>query len=639
MSVRTCVRRDPSTRHRRRLFAVGLVCLLPLSVALPAAADSTQDQLQQLQAQEANQKSALTQLGSQQQAAQAALSQLRGTLSAKRADLHSALARIEVLTGQINDFEGRENNLQKRHDGRVVDFMNRTRDSYKQGTSNWMVYLFNSDNFATFLDRLAYATALERNDVNQALLLREEREAIGKQRKKTQQLKAQLDPILAQLAAQLNGMETAADAQATVQSSLEAQQRAALAALLGIQHKEKQLEAALAAAQAAAQAAAIKGAGRAYGTVCPVAPPGTVSFCGHGFGHGVGLGQYGAMGMAQAGIDWRHIIASFYSGANIASLPAPQTVRVYLHAAGGNITALFNGATIADAAGNNLAHVSVGTTVQFTRSASGSIGCNVCNGNTANPLRLMPDPGGVFAVGGARYRGEAWVDGTGGLKVINHVDLEQYLQGLGEVPSSWPLNAIEAQIVAARTYAVYHLGGGLYDVDDTTASQVYLGYSRETPQQNAAVAGTGGQAIFFQKNLVDAVFSSSDGGHTECASAEWGQGDNPCTPGYLRGVIDNYDVSPLHTWYTPPRALSEIQGYLVAGHVYNATQCGVLGRFNFTRDSSDRVRQVAMVGDKGTCNASVTDFISGLNGVSPADFVIYGEMFAVTPGNRAWPYF
>ena len=372
--------------------------------------------------------------------------------------------------------------------------------------------------------------------------------------------------------------------------------------------------------------------------MCPPAPAGTISFCGHGFGHGVGLGQYGALGMAQAGIGWQRILGAFYSGANLVAVPS-QTVRVHLHAAGGNITAKFNGATISDAAGTSLAHVSPGTTVQFTRNGDGSTGCSVCNGKTAKPLRLVPDPGGIFKVSGAQYRGEAWVDGSSGLSVINHVDLEHYLQGLGEVPSSWPLNAIEAQVVAARTYALYHLGGGLYDVEDTTASQVYLGYDREAPQQNAAVAGTTGQAIFFQKTLIDAVFSSSDGGHTECASAEWGQGDNPCTPSYLRGVSDDYDVSPLHTWYTPPHALSQIQGYLVAGHVYNATQCGVLSRFNFTRDSSDRVRQVAMVGDKGTCSASVTDFISGLNGVSPADFVIYGEMFSVTPGNRAWPYF
>jgi hypothetical protein len=77
----------------------------------------------------------------------------------------------------------------------------------------------------------------------------------------------------------------------------------------------------------------------------------------------------------------------------------------------------------------------------------------------------------------------------------------------------------------------------------------------------------------------------------------------------------------------------------MAGHVYNTTQCGVLDHFNFTRDSSDRVRQIAMVGDKGTCNASVNDFINGLNSGSPSDFIIYGEMFAVTPGNRGWPYF
>src|SRR5947209_7522329 len=88
--------------QRRRVAAAGLACLLPLSMALPAAADSTQDQLQQLQAQEANQKSQLSQLGTQQQAAQSTLEQLRGTLNAKQANLSAALAQVASLTGQIS---------------------------------------------------------------------------------------------------------------------------------------------------------------------------------------------------------------------------------------------------------------------------------------------------------------------------------------------------------------------------------------------------------------------------------------------------------------------------------------------------------------------------------------------------------
>jgi len=623
-----------------------MAALLCAATALPAAADSTADQLQQLRAQEASQRSQLDQLGGQQQSVQATLNRLRGDLSAKQADLADVFAQVAEMQAEIHDFEGREKVVEARHDRRVKQYLDATRTTYKHGTSDWMAYLFNSGSFSEFLDRLAYVTALARNDMVQARLMREERDRLAAQRRQTEQLKAQLDPLIAELTARLSDTQTAVSSQAMVASTLEQQQRAALAALQGLQHKEKELEAALAAAQAASEAAAEKGGARTFASQCPAAPAGTISFCGHGFGHGVGLGQYGALGMAQAGIGWQRILANFYSGTNLSGFPA-QTVRVYLTRGGSSITTRFSGATIFDSAGSSIAHVGQDAPVQFTRAADGSIGCSVCGGKTVSWMRLVPNTGGVFQVSGsgARYRGEAVVDGSSGLKVINHVDLEDYLQGIGEVPSSWPLNAIEAQTVAARTYALAHLrSDGLFDVDDTTSYQVYLGFDRESPAQNAAVAGTRGQALFYGGQLIDAVFSSSDGGHTECASAEWGQGDTPCSPNYLQGVVDNYDSpanpkNPYHTWYTPAHRVSEIQGYLMAGHVYSASQCGVLDHFTFTRDRSNRVRQVQMVGDRGTCTASTTDFITGINAGSPPDFAVYGEMFGVTPGNGAWPYF
>ncbi|GAC1327807.1 MAG: hypothetical protein NVSMB17_02370 [Candidatus Dormibacteria bacterium] len=562
-------------------------------------------------------------------------------------------AQVDLLTAQVQDFEAREQALLERHEQRVRAYLDATRTTYKHGTGNWMVYLFNSENFSDFLDRIAYFTALARNDLAQARLMREERDRLGAQRQQTQQLKAQLGPLIDQLSARLSDVRVAVSSQSTVASSLEQEQRAALSSLQGLQHREKELEAALAAAQAASEAAAAKGGVRNFASQCPPAPAGMVSFCGHGFGHGVGLGQYGALGMAEAGIGWQRILASFYTGTNLSGFPA-QTVRVYLTHGASTLQARFAGATIADAAGKPLGHVPVDGVVHFRRNPDGGVGCDACTA-TASTVRLTPDPGGLFrtcsggspdpCTAGQSYRGEAWVDGSSGLKVIDHVDLEDYLQGIGEVPSSWPLNAIKAQTVAARTYALAHLrSDGLFDVDDTTRYQVYSGYDRETPSQNAAVAGTRGQALFYRGQLIDAVFSSSDGGHSECASAEWGQADSPCSPPYLQGVPDEYDspanpTNPYHTWYTPPHKLSEVQGYLVAGHVYSSTKCGVLDHLTFTRDRSNRVREVQMVGDKGMCSATTNDFITGINAGSPKDFVVYGELFGITPGNGAWPYF
>ena len=627
-------------RFRTSLLTFLSLCLLigamPSQVAM---ADPSPDQLAALKAQEQSQQAALSQLASQQQSAQAVLAQLQADYNSKQADYQGELAQAEKLSQQIAALDSRGQDIQKKHDAHIGLFRNQSRSLYKAGPADAVVFLFEANSFGDFLDRLVYITHLTRDNYDQAQRLRQEREALAAERERSARLKAALDPMIADLAARVADAAGKLQDQAVVESGLEAQQRAQLGALRGTQQQEKQLEQALAAAAAAAAAAGQKGAGKVYGSVCPAAPAGTTSFCGHGWGHGVGLGQYGALGMAQAGIGWQQIIHNFYSGVSIGAIP-DQTVRVYLTQAGGNITPRFGGATIEDVAGNTLGSVSQDQTATFSRNGDGSISASWAGGSAhSSTLRLVPGGAGAFQVSGSntRYRGEAWVDGSSGLKVINHVELESYLQGIAEVPSSWPLNAIAAQMVAARTYALYHLGGGLYDVDDTTSSQVYGGLDRETAAQNAAVAATDLQGITAGGQLIDAVFSSSDGGHTQCASAEWGSGDHPCTPPYLLGVIDNYDVSPLHTWYTPPHTLGQIEGYL--GSTYNAAQCGTLTAFDLSdRDASDRLNHVRLIGSSGVCTVTPGAFIRGINAGSPADFVVYGEMFGVTPGSHAWPY-
>ena len=627
------------TNVRCALKRLALVlATVTMAAPLSARADSLSDQLQTLQAQEANQKASLGQLSGQQASAQAILGQLQSDLSSKQADYGTVLAEAQNLDDRIKGFEAQENTLQVEHDAHVRSYAFEVRSLYKAGPANWLTFLFSANSFSDLLDRIAYLTQLSRSDYERAQQLKQEREGLALQRDRTLQLRDALAPLLQELAQKLADSQASFNAQATVESNLEAQQRAQLAALRGTQDKEKQLEDALAAANAAANAAGQKGAGRVYGAVCPAAPPGKVSICGHGWGHGVGLGQYGALGMAQAGIGWPQILGNFYSGTNIGGVPN-ETVRVFLSGAGNSVTPRSSSATIQDSAGHNFGTVGQDQTVNFSGNRDGSVSASWPGGSASGrPLRLVPN-GGLFQVSGTgrHYRGEAWVDNSSGFRVVNHVDTESYLQGLSEVPSSWPLNAIEAQIVAARTYALYHLGGGVYDLDDGTSSQVYAGSDRETASQNTAVNNTRGQAIFSGGSIIDAVFSSSDGGHTECASAVWGNGDNPCSPSYLRGVIDNYDVSPLHTWYTPPHTWAEIQAYL--GSTYNPGACGTLTGLDLSnRDASDRLNQVRMVGTSGTCTVSPGAFERAINAGSPADFIVYGDMFGANPGKGGWPY-
>lgn len=125
-----------------------------------------------------------------------------------------------------------------------------------------------------------------------------------------------------------------------------------------------------------------------------------------------------------------------------------------------------------------------------------------------------------------------------GLTVVNVVNVEEYLLGVvsSEMGVSYPLEALKAQAVAARTYALKNQGRMStqgYDLDDTAACQVYGGYFSEDPRTSHAVEETAGQVLTYDGQLIDAVYSSTCGGYTESAEEAWGR----AVP-YLVGVSD-----------------------------------------------------------------------------------------------------
>lgn len=151
----------------------------------------------------------------------------------------------------------------------------------------------------------------------------------------------------------------------------------------------------------------------------------------------------------------------------------------------------------------------------------------------------------IIAVDNMKYRGAINIKNTAKNKaaIINKVSMEEYLCGVlpKEVPSSWPQPALQAQAVAARTYAYHALEkktNALYDVETDTRSQVYQGVVAETMNTNKAVEATKGMVLKYKGKIIDAVFHADAGGHTEDAKHVWGQ-DTP----YLRGVkeIDRKD--------------------------------------------------------------------------------------------------
>ena len=132
------------------------------------------------------------------------------------------------------------------------------------------------------------------------------------------------------------------------------------------------------------------------------------------------------------------------------------------------------------------------------------------------------------------------------LQIINYLKLEKYLQSVvgSEMPKEFPLAALQAQAIAARTYALKILGKKkLFDVHSNEASQVYLGLESETPKVTKAVRSTNSLALFYQNKLIDAVFHSSSGGRTENSGQVW-KYQLP----YLKSVIDYDQNSTKYRW-------------------------------------------------------------------------------------------
>ncbi|PSN10651.1 sporulation protein [filamentous cyanobacterium CCT1] len=162
---------------------------------------------------------------------------------------------------------------------------------------------------------------------------------------------------------------------------------------------------------------------------------------------------------------------------------------------------------------------------------------------------VEPTGGGYIFINDKWYRGKVLVVPIDGkVTAVNWVDLEAYLYGVvgSEMPASWHQEALKAQAVAARSYALYRRDrtqNDLFDVGGTTAHQVYQGLAAETPSIQAAVSATQGQVLTYQGRVIEAVFHSASGGHTENSEDIWQR----AAP-YLRGVADYDQDAPVFQW-------------------------------------------------------------------------------------------
>ncbi|MEM1369718.1 MAG: SpoIID/LytB domain-containing protein [Cyanobacteria bacterium P01_H01_bin.15] len=182
-------------------------------------------------------------------------------------------------------------------------------------------------------------------------------------------------------------------------------------------------------------------------------------------------------------------------------------------------------------------------------SASGGRGgVKVANWRSSQ-LTIEPTGNGQIWIGDRWYRGAVQLTSQGiGVTAVNKVDLEDYLFSVvgAEAIPSWPQEALKAQAVAARTYALYKRGqakNGLYELDNTTSSQVYKGLDSEFDSTRLAVQATSGEIMTYGGQLILAAFHSSSGGHTENVEDVWSK---PLP--YLRGVVDYDQTAPVFEW-------------------------------------------------------------------------------------------
>src|SRR5215213_3969327 len=262
---------------------------------------------------------------------------------------------------------------------------------------------------------------------------------------------------------------------------------------------------------------------------------------GRGFGHGVGLSQYGAYGYAQHGRSYREILDHYYSHTKVGK-GAGGTVRVLLGSRNGSVR--FRGS------GSACGHKLNSRRRYSFAAGGGSIELRDSDGKRITGCGGEGKAGGGVLIDGfGRFRGQLVAHADGGeLLVINAVGLEDYVKGVvpNEMPSSWPQDALRAQAVVARSYGLATGQGGAFDQYADTRSQVYGGKGSETKATNRAVEATRGEAVEYRGKVAVTYYFSTSGGQTE--DARFGFSGGTAVP-YLKSVKDPFDdISPVHTW-------------------------------------------------------------------------------------------
>ncbi len=345
----------------------------------------------------------------------------------------------------------------------------------------------------------------------------------------------------------------------------------------------------------------------------PAAAQQSFTFNGSGYGHGVGMSQWGARGWAERGSTYDDILRWYYTGTTVTTAATNDDLRVLVAEQVGTFTI----STSATTTFAGLGIVGGGQVITATRNG-GYVRLNgggFSNLDVAGHVDIpMASAGGSVTINpvgyGYRYGTiRLSVDPAGGLRtVIWGLRMQDYLYGLGEMPSSWPLEALKAQATAGRTFAQKRIaarGANDFDLYGSVLHQAYTGTRNETPNWRAAVDQTNGVVVTYGGALIDANYSASSGGHTEHSENVWVS----ALP-YLRGVADPYDGTggnPNAAW-SRTYSGAELGAWFGLGTVTSVQVLGPVG-------ISGRVDKatIRLSGTGGTRDVSGASFRSTVN--------------------------
>ncbi|MDE2989760.1 MAG: SpoIID/LytB domain-containing protein [Chloroflexota bacterium] len=410
----------------------------------------------------------------------------------------------------------------------------------------------------------------------------------------------------------------------------------------------------------------------------PFHPQATVRLEGAGWGHGVGMSQWGARGRAHAGQSAAHILQAYYPGTEVALAdtggtqirvlidrgfrpPAVDGSRGSSNGLPGDIIGVGGSWQVEGVTGP----LPAGARLQMLeQTGSGGITVGVINPSgvwtqgfqlpsvlvikpleATTRLRAVHKPAGKSEpVPGAyldTYRGSLVLHDRGEAQVdtVNVLPIEDYLRGVvpAEMPHHWPAAALQAQAIAARGYALTGLrpSHSMWDIDDTPNHQAYAGSNHERESTNAAVDATAGQVLTYGGEHVRPYYFSTSNGHTEASSDQFGGAPLP----YLLGVSDldpsgrPWDAdSPFGTWRT------ESFGLTVLGDALRAAAAGVtlgdITSLEIRRTDGGRTVRIQVNGTAGSANVSHRDFRAAFNQhAAPRVGAIAGSHFRIVLGH------